>query len=572
MPTSLFQYEMLPTSWFYLSSILIIALFFRFNRLASVRNLDVLGLIALTPGLVYVAMGSALQGYLWLFVVGAFIFVRLTLDVFFCRRPILSPNLNFEGLAFSCVASCAFLIPNLFLNRGDACESPRAWRLEQILAASEESRHEETKKTVWPGYPPFLQATQDVNRFFSPSQTAWKRAVTEALIRKQSEDELNLFGFTIRVGSEREKKRPAARAVRWASGASEESFYDLNRSGLEDSQFDSDDYRPQGLNGVEPAASIPTAETTPQATRMGDEETDDVFSRSSGIRTPQIGVEGGRSSNLETEEDLSSERIKAGDSATFRWQPLSQEGLLLVLCVIFLQLGIIATIVLIGHVHFGSLQAGLAAALLYLLHPYINQFTGRLDHIVPALLLLLAILLYRRPFLSGSALGAAGVLVFYPFFLFPLWIGYYWRKGLGRFLTGSSAVILTLSVGLLLYPVEGVSFGESLALTYGWHSIFLADADGIWEYLPRFYRIPIISLFGVFCFGYSLLIQQKTLGSLMSLSAALLLGAQFWMGRQGGLYMAWYLPLIILTIFRPNLSDRTATAAVVDLPGAEGTT
>ena len=81
MPTSLFQYEMLPTSWFYLSSILIIALFFRFNRLASVRNLDVLGLIALTPGLVYVAMGSALQGYLWLFVVGAFIFVRLTLDV-----------------------------------------------------------------------------------------------------------------------------------------------------------------------------------------------------------------------------------------------------------------------------------------------------------------------------------------------------------------------------------------------------------------------------------------------------------------------------------------------------------
>ena len=79
------------------------------------------------------------------------------------------------------------------------------------------------------------------------------------------------------------------------------------------------------------------------------------------------------------------------------------------------------------------------------------------------------------------------------------------------------------------------------------------------------------SLFGVFCFGYSLLIQQKTLGSLMSLSAALMLGAQFWMGRQGGVYMAWYLPLIILTIFRPNLSDRTATAAVVDLPGAEGT-
>ena len=183
MPTSLFQYEMLPTTWFYMSSLLILAVFFRFNRLFSIRNLDVIFLLSTTPGLVYIAMGSALQGYLWLYVIGAALFFRLAFDVFLRRRPMLAPNLNFAGLVFSCVASSAFMIPNLFLNWGDACESPRAWRLEQILAAADEADPDVSNVANWPGYPPFLQATADVNRFFAPSQVAWNRAVADMRIR-----------------------------------------------------------------------------------------------------------------------------------------------------------------------------------------------------------------------------------------------------------------------------------------------------------------------------------------------------------------------------------------------------
>jgi len=41
-----------------------------------------------------------------------------------------------------------------------------------------------------------------------------------------------------------------------------------------------------------------------------------------------------------------------------------------------------------------------------------------------------------------------------------------------------------------------------------------------------------------------------------------MLGTQFWHANLGGLYMAWYLPLLILTIFRPNLEDRVALSAV----------
>ncbi len=43
-----------PTTWVYLSSWLILGLFFKFNRLWSVRNLDLLGLVALGPGLLLV--------------------------------------------------------------------------------------------------------------------------------------------------------------------------------------------------------------------------------------------------------------------------------------------------------------------------------------------------------------------------------------------------------------------------------------------------------------------------------------------------------------------------------------
>ena len=38
-------YRVNPTTWFYLSSLLSIALFFKFNRLLSVRNVDLLGLV-----------------------------------------------------------------------------------------------------------------------------------------------------------------------------------------------------------------------------------------------------------------------------------------------------------------------------------------------------------------------------------------------------------------------------------------------------------------------------------------------------------------------------------------------
>ncbi|MBR4835022.1 MAG: hypothetical protein IKU86_11935, partial [Thermoguttaceae bacterium] len=227
MPTSLFQYEMLPTTWFYLSSLMIVAVFFRFNRVFSVRNLDILALILLTPGLVYVAMGSAPQGYVWLTVLGALIFVRLVLDAALRRRPLLEPNLNAAGLTFSCVAASAFIVPNLFVNRGDFSESPRAWRLEQILTAADENDEDAVEIEERPGFRPFLRATEATNRFFAPSPEAWERAASNSAV--EAADGVYFFGTPIRGGAREradgEKTSRALRAMRWAAGRGGENEF-----------------------------------------------------------------------------------------------------------------------------------------------------------------------------------------------------------------------------------------------------------------------------------------------------------------------------------------------------------
>src|SRR5688500_3218635 len=62
MSEVLFQYNKIsPTTWVYLSSLLIITIFFKFNRFWSVRNLDLVLLILLAPGLLMVNQSMTRQ-------------------------------------------------------------------------------------------------------------------------------------------------------------------------------------------------------------------------------------------------------------------------------------------------------------------------------------------------------------------------------------------------------------------------------------------------------------------------------------------------------------------------------
>jgi len=227
------------------------------------------------------------------------------------------------------------------------------------------------------------------------------------------------------------------------------------------------------------------------------------------------------------------------------------------------QSAILIGILLIGNRHFGNLRSGAGCATLYLLMPYTAQMTGRVDHVVPAALLLWAILLYRKPFFSGLFVGAAAGLVYYPLFLLPLWISFYWQRGVRRFTVGVLAMLCVLMALLVLGGTE--PFFEHLRRMFG---LFFPTQDprGIWELgWNPVWRLPVIVAFVILSFFLAIWPAQKNLGILLSCSAALMIAAQFWHGYGGGLYMGWFLPLLLLTIFRPNLQDRIALK-VIDAP------
>src|SRR5262249_18786914 len=96
------KFELNPPTWVYITSIALVGFFFKFNRLMSVRNLDLAALIGLAPGLLLVSYGrgSASQGiepnatieasgFFVLLGVGLFFLGRLIADLFMTRRPLL---------------------------------------------------------------------------------------------------------------------------------------------------------------------------------------------------------------------------------------------------------------------------------------------------------------------------------------------------------------------------------------------------------------------------------------------------------------------------------------------------
>ncbi len=226
-------------------------------------------------------------------------------------------------------------------------------------------------------------------------------------------------------------------------------------------------------------------------------------------------------------------------------------------------LAIVTGIVLIGNRHFGNIRAGVGCSTLYLMLPYTAQMTGRVDHALPAALLLWAVLSYRRPMIAGMFLGLAGGLVYYPLFLLPLWFSFYWQRGRREFAIGVVAMLALLMVAL--------SFDGSATLTEHLRKMFgvlnpvlnAEELRGFWALgWEPIWRLPVMFAFVILSAFFAIWPAQKNLGTLISGSAALMVAAQFWHGFGGGLYIAWFLPLLLLTVFRPNLQDRIATKVV----------
>jgi hypothetical protein len=445
MSEFLYHYQPVePATWFYLSSLLAIGLFFKFSRMWSVRNLDLLLLILLAPGLLFIHYGRRvdaaqpapfgetakpsaaeagagdtdesvaadvdddaetrtrgqqvqLYGYLWLFCAGGLLLTRLLADPTMVRRPLLEPNLSAGGLTFIGCSLFVFLMANVISRPAD-------------------------------------NATTD-----------------DAVARSQ---------------------REVASAGSDSSGASADA------------------------PGYVLLASLPSPARK-----------------------------------------------------TFA---------------IFAHLTIVVGMVLIGYRHFDNIVMGIGAATLYLMLPYTALMTNEIEHALPAACLVWAVLCYRRPLASGVFLGLAGGMTYYPLFLLPLWLSFYWPRGLLRFSLGVVGVLIVLLFVLFSSP----DVLQNIRLMFGLKSPSMHNLRGVWDERLRgwssYYRIPVLAAFIALASSMALWPAQKNLGTLLSCSAAVMLATQFWHGYGGGTYMAWYLPLVLLTIFRPNLEDRVALTVLAE--------
>src|SRR5262245_11714337 len=477
MSEILFQYEKInPATWVYLSSLLMIGLFFQFNRFWSVRNLDLVLLILLAPGLLLVNHArvgaekgvvtapnvasaepsgpiavdggapaersaaseaasanatsraeaaplsryrAAYMGYLWLLGVSLVWLVRMLADPTMVRRPLLEPNATKGCLVFLGCSLFLFLMANVIVSDPTPDDRKAVKSAQSLLKAQDNSR---------------------------------------------------------------EKNKPEDYA-RFGPG-----YYFL--------------------------FTLPSIPTHP-------------FVR--------------------------------GDHP----EPRREQEIVAKSMAIAAHLAVVVALVMIGYWHFENIKMGIGAALLYLMLPYTAQMTGHVDHVLPAALLMWAVVLYRRPALAGIFIGLATSVVYYPIFLLPLWISFYWQRGLARFLFGVIGAVAVMVFSLVFVSNDMLSFWLKLQQMFAlWiPKTKVHELHGIWALgWEPWYRLPVIVACGVLAVGMAFWPPHKNLGTLLSCSSAVMLAVQFWhaFGDGGGMYMAWYLPLLLMTVFRPNLEDRVA--------------
>ncbi len=501
MSEYLFNYERVdPTTWVYLSSLLSLGLFFKFNRFWSMRNLDLVLLILLAPGLLLVYYGRLEQrrvlatgvenaaivdfaksfdwetatedmaepaelvalrarrsemrevefsGFVWLIVINALLVIRLLVDPNMVRRPLLEPNLSAGGLTFICVSLFVFLMAN-------------------VVASS-------------PVDPPTKTEVQ----------------VAETL---KDRAELN-------SGGEIAGRQPG---------------YILLML------FPQIPTTPLTHDIVETKPAETSADNEPS--EIGPGSTPEV------VTGPVITADTGGNGALVT-----AARCIA----------------------IMSHLAIVLGIATVGYRHFDSMRTGIGAATLYLMLPYTAQMTGHIEHSIPAALLVWAVVFYRRPATAGVFLGLAMGCYYYPLFLLPLWISFYWQRGLGRFLGGVLSMLAVLIALLLLKTSSGAEFLSHLRTMFGVWFPLTEGLQGVWGLgWNPWYRVPVLALFVGIISTLAIWPAQKNLGTLISCSCAVMVATQFWHGFGGGLYMGWFLPLLLLTIFRPNLEDRIALSVL----------
>jgi hypothetical protein len=225
---------------------------------------------------------------------------------------------------------------------------------------------------------------------------------------------------------------------------------------------------------------------------------------------------------------------------------------------IALHLSVVGALFLIGSRHFRDPTTGVGMACLYLMLPYTAYHVAQIHHVWPAAFILWAVYAYRRPGISGAILGVAAGTAFFPLLLFPLWFGFYRGRGAVRFALG-----FVVAIGLSLAITAAVLLGSGELREYLSATLSLSDwqawkaprTEGLWQGSHWAYRLPVFIAYMAFIVLTMFWPTPRNLGQVIAQTAAVVIGVQFWYADQGGVYVLWYLPLVLLMVFRPNLAE-----------------
>jgi hypothetical protein len=221
-------------------------------------------------------------------------------------------------------------------------------------------------------------------------------------------------------------------------------------------------------------------------------------------------------------------------------------------------LAILAALGVIGRHHFSSPATGLAMAFAYVLVPYTGFQFAAFHLVLPAALVLWAVVAFRSSWASGGLLGLAAGMAFFPALLLPAWLQFYRGRGAGRFAVWFAFGLLA---GAAITVFGLWALGSSPAAA--WRAANPGDwipwrkplSESIWTGTHWAYRLPVFVLYAAYVGVNVVWPATRDFGQLVATSASVLLGVQFWYADQGGMYVLWFLPLLIVMAFRPTATD-----------------
>src|SRR5205814_7180622 len=109
----------------------------------------------------------------------------------------------------------------------------------------------------------------------------------------------------------------------------------------------------------------------------------------------------------------------------------------------------------------------------------------------------------------------------------------------------------------VLTSADSISFKRQTLGSIDWSVLKFQADDGVgfWSLYNPAYRIPVFATFLVLLVSLSIWPLKKNLETLLANSAAIIVATQFWYPDQGGIYVLWYLPLMLIVTFRPRLAN-----------------